>query len=54
MYSDVMSNYDISPYNTVETIGFKVFSDDLSNQNGVLLVKVKTSNGKSGFVKIIK
>ncbi len=31
-----------------------LFSDDLSNQNGVLLVKVKTSNGKSGFVKIIK
>ena len=31
-----------------------LFSDDLSNQQGVLLVKVKTSNGKSGFVKIIK
>ena len=39
---------------TVSNNTVTLFPDDLSNQHGVLLVKVKTSNGKSGSVKIIK
>lgn len=39
---------------TVSNNTVTLFSDDLSNQHGILLVKVKTSNGKSGIVKIIK
>lgn len=30
MYNNVISHQKISPYKTVETIGFRVFSDDLS------------------------
>jgi xyloglucan-specific exo-beta-1,4-glucanase len=39
---------------TVSNNTVTLFSNDLSNQHGILLVKVKTSNGKSGIVKIIK
>lgn len=40
---------------TVSNNTVTLFSDDLSgNQNGILLVKVKTGNGKSGIVKIVK
>ncbi|HZH74325.1 MAG TPA: WecB/TagA/CpsF family glycosyltransferase [Mariniphaga sp.] len=30
MYNDVLTHSEIVPYNSIETIGFKVFSDDLS------------------------
>src|SRR5690554_7231959 len=30
MYNDVLTHNEIVPYNSIETIGFKVFSDDLS------------------------